>query len=149
MFDFSEYQSIFFDPTNKRVLGEIKDEFKRNPINKSIGLKSKMYFTVSDDDAEVSTTKGVNISIDFNAYEDAFFNEKIIRHKMKRTQSKKHKISTYDVNKICLLCFDDKKYILNNGITTLAYFHKDLKHWNLLIIYISSEFDSCKDIKRF
>ena len=127
MFDFSEYQSNFFDPTNKRVIGEMKDEFKINPINKFIGLKSKMYCTVSDDDTEVSTAKRVNISIDYNAYEDVFFNEKIIRHKMKRIQSKKHRISTYDVNKICLLCFDDKKYILNDGITTLAYFHKDLK----------------------
>ena len=127
MFDFSEYQSNFFDPTNKKVIGEMKDEFKINPINKFIGLKSKMYCTVSDDDTEVSTAKRVNISIDYNAYEDVFFNEKIIRHKMKRIQSKKHRISTYDVNKICLLCFDDKKYILNDGITTLAYFHKDLK----------------------
>ena len=127
MFDFSEYQSNFFDPTNKKVIGEMKDEFKINPINKFIGLKSKMYCTVSDDDTEVSTAKRVNISIDFNAYEDVFFNEKIIRHKRKRIQSKKHRISTYDVNKICLLCFDDKKYILNDGITTLAYFHKDLK----------------------
>ena len=127
MFDFSENQSNFFDPTNKRVIGEMKDEFKINPINKFIGLKSKMYCTFSDDDTEVSTAKRVNISIDYNAYEDVFFNEKIIRHKMKRIQSKKHRISTYDVNKICLLCFDDKKYILNDGITTLAYFHKDLK----------------------
>ena len=127
MFDFSENQSNFFDPTNKRVIGEMKDEFKINPINKFIGLKSKMYCTVSDDDTEVSTAKRVNISIDYNAYEDVFFNEKIIRHKMKRIQSKKHRISTYDVNKICLLCFHDKKYILNDGITTLAYFHKDLK----------------------
>ena len=25
LFDFSEYQSIFFDPTNKRVIGKMKD----------------------------------------------------------------------------------------------------------------------------
>ena len=46
---------------------------------------------------------------------------------MKRIRSKKHKIGTYDVNKISLSCFDDKMYILNDGIRTLAYFHKDLK----------------------
>ena len=37
-----------------------------------------------------------------------------MRHKMKRIQSKLHKIGTYDVFKISLSCFDDK-----------AYFHKD------------------------
>ena len=43
---------------------------------------------------------------------------------MKRIQSKLRKI-TYEVCKIYLPCFDDKRYVLNNGINTLAYFHKD------------------------
>ena len=46
---------------------------------------------------------------------------------MKRTQSKKHKIETYKVNKISLSCFDDKKYVLDDDIHTLAYFHTDCK----------------------
>ena len=46
---------------------------------------------------------------------------------MKRIQSKKHKTDTYEVNKISLSCFNDKKFILDDGITTLIYFHKDLK----------------------
>ena len=54
------------------------------------------------------------------------FNEEVIRYKMKRIQSKKHKIDTYDLNKISLSWFDDKRYILNDGTTTSAYFHKDL-----------------------
>ena len=41
---------------------------------------------------------------------------------MERIQSKKYKIGTYDVNKISLSCFDDKWYILSDGITALAYF---------------------------
>ena len=40
---------------------------------------------------------------------------------MKRIQAKKHKIRTYDIDKI----FDDKRYVLDDGIYTLAYFHKD------------------------
>ena len=54
-----------------------------------------------------------------------FFNKKIIRHKMKIIQAKKHKIGTYEINKIYLSCFDDKRYVLDDGILTLAYFHKD------------------------
>ena len=30
-FDFSEFQSNFFDPSNKRVIGKMKDEFKGLP----------------------------------------------------------------------------------------------------------------------
>ena len=54
-----------------------------------------------------------------------FFNKKIIRHKMKIIQAKKHKIGTYEINKIYLSCFDDKRYVLDDGILTLAYVHKD------------------------
>ena len=44
---------------------------------------------------------------------------------MKRIQSKKHKIGTYEIDKISLSCFDDKKYVLYDGIHTLDYFYKD------------------------
>ena len=44
---------------------------------------------------------------------------------MKRIQSKKHELGTYENNKIPLSCFDDKRYVLDDGIYTLAYFHKD------------------------
>ena len=47
---------------------------------------------------------------------------------MKRTQSKLHKIGTYNVCKISLSCFNDKRYVLNNGVNNLAYFHKDIKN---------------------
>ena len=71
--------------------------------------------------------KGVNIATEFNEFKDTLFNKKIIIHKMKRIQGKKHKMGTYQINKISLSCFDDKRFVLSNGIHTLAYFHKDLK----------------------
>ena len=45
---------------------------------------------------------------------------------MRRIQAKKHKLGTYEINKISLSCFDDKIFVLNDGIHTLAYFHKDI-----------------------
>ena len=44
---------------------------------------------------------------------------------MKRIQSKKHKLGTCEIDKISLSCFNDKRYVLDDGIRTLAYFHKD------------------------
>ena len=46
---------------------------------------------------------------------------------MKRIQGKKHKIRTYEINKKSLLCFDDKRFVLDDGTHTLAYFHKGVK----------------------
>ena len=51
----------------------------------------------------------------------------MIKPNMKRIQSKLHRIGTYDVCKISLPCFDDKRYILDDGANTLAYFHKGIK----------------------
>ena len=49
-----------------------------------------------------------------------------MRHRMRRIQSKLQKIGAYDVCKFSLSCFDDKRYILDDHIYNLAYFHKDL-----------------------
>ena len=46
---------------------------------------------------------------------------------MTRIQAKKHKVATYEINKISLLCLDDKRFALDDGIHRLAYFHEDLK----------------------
>ena len=46
---------------------------------------------------------------------------------MKRIQSKKHKTGTYEINIISLSVFDDKRFVLNDGIHTLAYFHRELR----------------------
>ena len=43
---------------------------------------------------------------------------------MKRIQIK---LNRFDVCKIPLPCFDDKRYILDNDINSLAYFHKDVR----------------------
>ena len=52
---------------------------------------------------------------------DVLFNKKVVRHNIKIIQSKLHRIGTYDVCKISFPCFDDKRYILDDGINTLAY----------------------------
>ena len=56
-----------------------------------------------------------------------------LTYEMKRIHSKKHKLGTF--GKIPLSCFDDKRYVLDDGIRMLAYFHKD-------------SVKSCKEIKK-
>ena len=36
-------------------------------------------------------------------------------------------MGTYEINKISLSVFDDKRFILDDGTHALAYFHKDFK----------------------
>ena len=78
------------------------------------------------DDEEVTKAKGVNIKIRHKEFVDVLFNKKVIRYNMKRLQRKLHEIRTYNICKIALSCFDDKRYALDNGVNTLAYFDKDM-----------------------
>ena len=90
-FDFSNFSKDlkFYDNQNKMIFGEMKVAHKRIPINIFVGLKSKMYSMLSDDGKESNTAKEVNIVSQFNKYRDILFNKKVLRHKMKRIQSKK------------------------------------------------------------
>ena len=82
-------------------------------------IKVKNIFYKKIDGKECNTAKGVSITTEFKKFKD------VIKQKMKRNQSKKHKLGTYEIEKISLSCFDDKRYVLDDGIYTLAYFHKD------------------------
>ena len=51
LFDFSDYlrDSKFFDLANKKVIGKMKDEFRRKIISEYVVLKSQMYSVVDVD----------------------------------------------------------------------------------------------------
>ena len=71
---------------------------------------------------ESNTTKGVNIATDFNEFQDTLFNKKVLRHKMRKIQGKKHKMGTCEISKMLLSVFGNKKFVLIDGIHRLAYF---------------------------
>ena len=51
--------------------------------------------------------------------------KKILDIKWKEYKLKIYKIGTYEIDKISLSCFDDKRFVLDDGVHNLAYFHKD------------------------
>ena len=55
------------------------------------------------------------------------FSNNFIRIKMKIIKSKLHRIGTYDACKISSSGFNNIMHILNDGINSLAYLHKDIK----------------------
>ena len=65
LFDVSDYSlnSKFFDHTNMKIIGKMKDEFRGKIISEFVGLKSKMYSLISVDNKEVTKAKGVNKKI--------------------------------------------------------------------------------------
>ena len=103
----------------------MKDEYGGVPVIKFIGLKTKMYSILDENNNEKSTNKGHNAFIEFQEFYDTLFQKNILRHAMRGIKSKNHNLGTYETRR-SLSCFDDKRYILKNGINALAYGHKDI-----------------------
>ena len=109
----------------------MKDEFKEKIISEFVGLKSKVYSLIIINNEKTKKARGVNKNvvktIRHTKYIDVLFNKTLVRHKMEMNQSKFYRIGTYDVCRISVFCFDNKRHILDDGISSLAYFHKDVK----------------------
>ena len=129
-FDNSDYpeDSQYFDKTNKKVIGKFKDEAAGIPITEFVGLRSKMYSYMKDNDKGGKTAKGIkkNIikkNITHENYKNVLFNNEQMHHTIKTIRSNLHQLGSYELNKVSLSCFDDKRYIHSNGVTSHAYGH--------------------------
>ena len=110
LLDFSGYdkKSKYYDDSNKKVIGKMKDEMAGKIIAEFVGLRSKMYSILTVDDEELVKAKEVNGKLMHSEFVDVLFGKKVVRHCMKRILAKGNKIGTYDICKISLSCFDDK-----------------------------------------
>ena len=103
----------------------MKDEYSGNIIKEFLGLGSKMYSILDTKNNEKNPNKGHNSYIKHGEFFDTLYNKKVLRYKMRGIKSKNHSLITYERNKTSISCLDDKRYILNDGINTLPYGHKD------------------------
>ena len=132
-FDNSDYpeSSPYFDKANKKVIGKFKDEAAGVPICEFVGLRSKMYSYIKDNKKGEKTAKGIKKNvikkdITHEDYKDTLFNNREMHHKMKTIRSQNHELSSYEINKVSLSCFDDKRYIHEDGKTSFAYGHNNI-----------------------
>ena len=133
-FDNSDYpkSSSFFENKNKKVIGKFKDEAAGIPITEFVGLRSKMYSYMKDNEQGSQTAKGIKKNVikqllRHDNYKDVLFNKKQMRHTMRTIKSEKHQLGSYVLDKTSLSCFDDKRYIHENGVTSYAYGHKNIR----------------------
>ena len=134
-FDLSDYPKnhYLYDKTNAKVLCKMKDETAGMPITSFIGIRSKMYSFMCVDDHEKQVLKGVKRSfvskhINHQNYKDCVSNNIPRQNATFQTfKSSAHVINTYTTNKSSLVNFCDKRFILQDGITTLAHGHYKTK----------------------
>ena len=117
---------------NKKVLGMMKDEAAGKIIKEFVGLRSKLYSFVMDDGGEIKKCKGikkqvVERSIRHEHYKTCLTTGKELLRKQNILRSYEHEVYTEEVNKVALSALDDKRYILSDGMDTLAWGHYKIK----------------------
>ena len=85
-----------------------------------------LYLSVSIYDNEMKKAKGIKKSvikqhIRHTDYRDCVYKFKKYVHSMNMIRSEKHKLYTVTQNKTSLSAYDDKRYILDDEISTLPY----------------------------
>lgn len=140
--DVKNYFSAYFDTSNytignrfnlpllnKKVPGLFKDEMAGSIIQEFVGLRPKLYCIKSTNDL-IKKAKGVNKCVVRDVtktdYKHTLFSGEILRRKNILFKSIKHEVFTRGVNKIVLSSDDDKRVVLSDQISTLAWGNKIL-----------------------
>ena len=117
---------------NNKVLGMFKDEAAGKIITEFVGLRAKLYSFKMEDGKENKKCKGVKKqvvkdSITHEDYKTCLLTGKEILRKQNILRSYDHEVYTEEINKIALSAEDDKRYILSDGMDTLAWGHYKIK----------------------
>ena len=139
LFDRSGYNGTDYrkcDNLNKKVIGKFKDETDGNPIIEFVGLRSKMYSVLLENNKEKKTGKGIKKcilkkQINHENYKKCLFsNEKSNQRQYVSFNNLKtidHNIYQYRFTKVGLSCSNDKQYLLEDGIHSYSYGHYKIK----------------------
>lgn len=127
----------------------MKDETCGQTITEFVGLKPKMYSFICDG-KEKKRAKGIKKStvdrhITFQQYYDSVWNYARHKHSMNFIRSYLHEIYTVHVKKVSLTPYDNKRYILDDGINTLAYGNATIKELNENMKDFNNESEASND----
>jgi len=132
-FDTSNFEPEhpLYSKTNHRVLGKMKSETDSIPPLEFVGLRAKMYSLSSGNKSQTKVKEIKKNYVKKNVKHDSFLD--ILKNtasttlaKFRMFKSTNHVLNTIEMTKVCLSAFDDKRYILDDGVTTLAYGHHSL-----------------------
>ena len=132
LFDFSGYPKTHFcfSNENKKVIGKMKDELNGSLMKEFVGLRAKMYSLEYDGRKSMTKDKGVKKYIikqqqlKHSDYRNCLFDccgEYL--HTMNSIRSEKHLIYSMQQNKTTLSAYDDKRYMLDDGVSSIPFGH--------------------------
>lgn len=115
---------------NKKVLGKFKSETAQYAPMEFVGLRAKMYSLLLGDGNKM-TAKGIKKTfvkhhINHSDFVKTLESKRATRAEFLSFASKNHRIKTVEIKKVGLSAYDDKRYILDDGMSSYAYGHKNI-----------------------
>ena len=113
---------------NKQVLGKMKDELAGDQAVAFVGLRPKMYSLLTVDNISKITAKGVpkryaKKHLRHDLYVKTLTDKTLTHATCHQFRSKQHIIHTVELTKVALSAFDNKRFVLQDGITSVPYGH--------------------------
>jgi len=131
--NFAENNRFDIERKNQKVVGKFKNECAAEILTHFIGLRSKMYSLLIENQPPVMKAKGVKASavrtITFQDYYNCLFNEEILKCNQVLIRSRKHNVCTEVQKKVALSPYDDKRFIIPGSTNTLPHGHKDIQQY--------------------
>lgn len=128
-FDFSDYpvSHPLHSSVNKKNIGYFKDELNGKNGLEFAGLRPKMYSILSESGVK-QAAKGISRSaakqnLKHNVYKTCLETLQPTTVKQCRIGCEKHQVFSIQQTKRALSAYDDKRYLLDDGITSYAYGH--------------------------
>lgn len=131
LLDLSDYPPEHFlhDKSNKKVPLTMTDELQGKILHEIVCLRSKLY-SIKFAGGVKQSAKGVQKSVKKTLHHDSFksclLNRANIKRSMTQLRSQNHQIVVNRVLKIAVSSYDDKRFLLDDGIRSLAYGHYKL-----------------------
>ena len=117
---------------NKKVPGKFKDELGGEIIKEYAGVRAKLHAFRMLDNVEEKKAKGIKKyviknKLVFEDFKNCVLNRTTKRITQYNIRSYDHKVYTERINKVAMNWYDDKRYILDNGVDTLSWGNYRLK----------------------
>ena len=140
-FDFSDYPSNhpYYDTSNRKKIGLFTDELNSLCLEEFVGLRPKSYSMkfrgkvknnqiIHLKDSYKNVAKGTKYKVKeqhlkHEHYKTSLFNWDDVYVRQNVILSLNHKISSFQQCRSSLTCYDTKRWILDDGIHTLAHGH--------------------------
>ena len=117
-----DYEKVQLQITKK------DDRFKFQMVEAKDNEKFiKKYVDINNKTAKGVEKNVIKKEIKHTNYRNVLFHNEKMHHQMCSIRSEFHQISSYHLNKVSLSPFDDKRYILSDGITSYAYGNKKIE----------------------